>query len=131
MDISELKEEVILLLDSYFNVLVWYGESAYGWKEQNLQEEPEYEYLKEFFAMPLQDASDIMYDRLPISNFYETFKNDGKERYLKSRVNPSKSNKVEDDGHFCSDDAPITLFMDYLVKSVINYNEWVWLVISV
>lgn len=123
LDISELREDVILLLDSYFNVLVWYGESVYGWKEQNLQDEPEYEYLKEFFAMPLQDASDIMYDRLPVSNFYETFKNDGKERYLKSRVNPSKSNKVEDDGHFCSDDAPITLFMDYLVKSVINYNE--------
>lgn len=80
--------------------------------------------------MPMQDASDIMYDRLPVSNFYETFKNDGKERYLKSKVNPSKSNKVEDDGHFVSDDAPITLFMDYLVKSVINYNEWfIWLLI--
>lgn len=44
--------------------------------------------------MPMQDASDIMYDRLPVSNFYQTFKNDGKERYLKSRVNPAKSNKV-------------------------------------
>ncbi len=72
----------------------------------------------------MQDASEIMYDRLPVSNFYETFKNDGKERYLKSRVNPSKSNKIEDDGHFVSDDAPITLFMDFLVRSVINYNEW-------
>ncbi len=56
----------------------------------------------------MQDASDIMYDRLPVSNFYKTFKNDGKERYLKSKVNPAKSNKVEDDGHFVSDDAPIT-----------------------
>jgi hypothetical protein len=52
-----------------------------------------------------------MYDRIPISNFYETFKNDGKERYLKSRVNPSKSNKNEEDGNFVSDDAPISLFM--------------------
>jgi protein transport protein SEC23 len=123
LDINELKEDVILLLDTYFNVLVWYGENAYGWKEQNLQDEPDYEYLKEFFEMPMQDASDIMYDRLPISNFYETFKNDGKERYLKSRVNPNKSRQAEDDGHFVSDDAPITLFMDYLVRSVINYNE--------
>jgi protein transport protein SEC23 len=114
---------VVLLLDSYFNVLVWYGENVYAWKEQNLQEEPDYEYLRDFFAMPMQDASEIMYDRLPVSNFYETFKNDGKERYLKSRVNPSKTNKVEDDGHFVSDDAPITLFMDFLVRSVINYNE--------
>ena len=73
--------------------------------------------------MPMQDASEIMYDRLPVSNFYETFKNDGKERYLISRVNPNTTRQVEDDGHFVSDDAPITLFMDYLVRSVINYNE--------
>jgi protein transport protein SEC23 len=32
LDFSQLKEDVILLLDSYFNVLVWYGESAYQWK---------------------------------------------------------------------------------------------------
>lgn len=37
----------------------------------------------------MRDASEIIYDRLPISNFYETFMNDGKERYLKSRMNPS------------------------------------------
>ena len=73
--------------------------------------------------MPMRDASDIVYDKTAVSNFYETFKNDGKERYLKSRVNPSQPNKVENDGHFVSDDAPITLFMDYLIRSVINYNE--------
>ena len=72
----------------------------------------------------MRDASDIVYDKTAVSNFYETFKNDGKERYLKSRVNPSQPNKVENDGHFVSDDAPITLFMDYLIRSVINYNEW-------
>lgn len=76
-----------------------------------MQEDPEYEYLKDFFSIPLQDASEIMYDRIPSSNFYETFKNDGKERYLKSRVNPSKGKTAENDGHFVSDDAPITLFM--------------------
>lgn len=37
----------------------------------------------------MRDASEIIYDRLPISNYYETWKNDGKERYLKARVNPS------------------------------------------
>lgn len=42
LDFSELKEDVVLLLDSYFNVLVWYGESVYDWKEQGLQEDPEY-----------------------------------------------------------------------------------------
>ena len=72
----------------------------------------------------MNDSREIIYDRLPISNFYETFKNDGKERYLKARVNPSTSpNEVESDGHFVTDDASISLFMDFLVKSVINYTE--------
>lgn len=35
----------------------------------------------------------------------------GKERYLKSRINPSKSENDSGDGHFVSDDAPIKLFM--------------------
>jgi protein transport protein SEC23 len=32
LDVKQLQEDVILLLDSYFNVLVWYGESVYNWK---------------------------------------------------------------------------------------------------
>jgi protein transport protein SEC23 len=64
-----------------------------------------------------------MYDRIPASNFYETWKNDGKERYLKSRVNPSLVEGQNDGGHFVTDDAPIKVFMDFLIKSVINYNE--------
>lgn len=73
----------------------------------------------------MKDASEIMYDRLPISNFYETFKFDGKQRYLKARVNPSKTNnsEMDSDGHFVTDDASINVFMEFLVKSVVNYSE--------
>ena len=73
----------------------------------------------------MQDAQEIMYDRIPCSNFYETWKNDGKgrERYLKSRINPSKTENDSGDGHFVSDDAPIKLFMDFLIKSVVTYND--------
>lgn len=72
----------------------------------------------------MKDASEIMYDRLPISNYYETFKNDGKERYLKARVNPSKtSNQAESDGNFLTDDASISHFMNFLINGVVNYTE--------
>ena len=73
-----MKEDVVLLMDSYFNVIVWNGEHIQGWKEENLNEDPEYEYLTDIFENPMKDASEIIYDRLPVSNFYETFKNDGK-----------------------------------------------------
>jgi hypothetical protein len=73
----------------------------------------------------MDDAREIMYDRVPCSNFYETWKNEpkGKERYLKSRINPSKTENDSGDGHFVSDDAPIKLFMEFLIKSVVSYNE--------
>ncbi len=116
---------MVLLLDSFFNVLIWYGESVQSWREQKLEEDPQYEYLAELFRAPMQDAQEIMYDRIPCSNFYETWKNDGKgkERYLKSRINPSKNENDSGDGHFVSDDAPIKLFMDFLIKSVVTYND--------
>ena len=43
-----------------------------------MNKDPEYEYLTDIFENPMKDASEIIYDRLPVSNFYETYKNDGK-----------------------------------------------------
>ena len=41
-------------------------------------------------------------------------------------MNPSVNpNQVESDGTFVTDDAPINLFMKFLIKSVVNYTEWV------
>ena len=79
--------------------------------------------MTEIFEQPLEDASEIIYDRLPVSNFYETHKNDGKERYLKSRINPPSTNEQPTDGHMVSDDAPVSMFIRFLIKSVVNYND--------
>ena len=42
---------------------------------------------------------------------------------MKSRINPSKNENDSGDGHFVSDDAPIKLFMEFLIKSVVTYND--------
>ena len=39
LDIENMKEDVVLLLDAYFNVLVWYGEHIYQWKKDRLNEQ--------------------------------------------------------------------------------------------
>lgn len=109
-----MKDDAVLLMDSYFTVIIWYGEHIQGWKQQKLNEDPDYAYLNNLFEAPMNDASEIIYDRLPISNFYQTFKNDGKQRYLKARVNPSVGKGIiesETDGNFVTDDAPISKFM--------------------
>jgi protein transport protein SEC23 len=92
LDIENMREDVILLLDAYFTVLVWYGSHIYNWKQEKVYEQEEYNYLTELFTNPIDDSSSVIYDRIPVPSFYETFKGDGKERYLKSRVNPSTIN---------------------------------------
>lgn len=44
-------------MDSYFTVIVWNGEHIQGWKEDRLNEDPEYEYLNDIFEVPMRDAS--------------------------------------------------------------------------
>ena len=36
LDIENMKEDVVLLLDAYFNVLVWYGEYIHQWKKDRV-----------------------------------------------------------------------------------------------
>ena len=40
LDFQEMKDDAVLLMDSYFTVIVWYGEHIQGWKEQKLNEDP-------------------------------------------------------------------------------------------
>lgn len=38
LDEDEMQSNVILLLDSYFNVIEWYGESIQSWWEEKYHE---------------------------------------------------------------------------------------------
>ena len=56
LDIESLKPDVALLLDSYFNVVVWYGENVQKWKEEGYHELPEYAHIKELLDTPFEDV---------------------------------------------------------------------------
>lgn len=65
-----------------------------------------------------------MEDRFPVPVYFETWKGQTKERYLKSRVNPSGQNaQTQDTGHYITDDASLKLFMDYLIKLAVTTSN--------
>jgi protein transport protein SEC23 len=62
-----------------------------------------------------------MEDRFPVPIFFETWPGHTKERYLKSRVNPSGlTTELKDSGHYVTDDASLKLFMDHLIKLAVS-----------
>lgn len=89
LDIESMKPNVILLLDTYFNVCVWLGEHIQQWKVAGYHEQPEYQNLKELLEAPYEDVQLIMEDRFPVPRLIKTYYNHGHDRFLKSRVNPS------------------------------------------
>jgi protein transport protein SEC23 len=38
LDEEEMRDDVILLLDSYFNVIEWYGETVFQWLKEKYHE---------------------------------------------------------------------------------------------
>ena len=56
----------MILVDTYFNVLIWRGSTIHSWIEEGYHEMPEYEHLKNLIDQPQEDADLIVEDRLPV-----------------------------------------------------------------
>lgn len=82
LDTDSMKADVILLLDTYFHVCVWLGDTIKKWKDAGYQDMPEHEGFKALLESPMEDVKLIMEDRLPVPTFYETYPTHTKERYL-------------------------------------------------
>jgi hypothetical protein len=60
LDALAVKPNRILLLDTFFQLVVFHGETIAAWKNQRLQEQTEYEYFAQFLQAPQADATAIM-----------------------------------------------------------------------
>ncbi len=56
---------MILLLDTYFKILIWEGQTIQSWREQGYHEKPEYENVKILMEAPQEDAKNIVEKRFP------------------------------------------------------------------
>lgn len=118
---EEMQDDVILLLDTYFVVLEWYGESIKGWYENKYHEQEGYEHIAELFNSPKVDIDFIMKSRFPVPNYYLVHPYHSKERYLKSRVNPKKA-LGEEHENMLTDDSDLKGFTQHLIRVVVRQS---------
>eukprot|EP01134_Creolimax_fragrantissima_P000713 CFRG0713T1 len=91
LDSSSLGPDRILLLDSFFHILIWHGETVAAWRKAGYQEQPEYENFRMLLEAPVKDAKDIINDRFPVPRFIDTDQGGSQARFLLAKVNPSQS----------------------------------------
>ena len=117
LDLNSLKNDCVLLLDTFFHVVVWHGSDVVKWREDGYQDEEGYENVKQMLEEPQDYAQNILEERIPTPKFVSCDYGSGQERLLKSVVNPSSDskNKLQEEGFF-SDDVDLKIFMESLKK---------------
>merc|ERR1719401_1552350 len=125
LDANSLKPNVILLLDAFFHVVVWRGETIQHWWEAGYQEKEEYANFKALIQNPAEDAKQILANRFPVPKFIQTNAGGSQARFLTSKVNPSNThtNSGFDSGGtsvVITDDVSLKVFMEHLVRLAVQ-----------
>ena len=121
LDLNSLKNDCVLLLDTFFHLVVWHGADVMKWRDEGYQEKEGYENIKQMLDDPQDYANNILEERIPKPRFVTCDAGSGQERLLKCTVNPSSDSKnLHKDEGFFSDDVDLNIFMDSLKKLSVN-----------
>lgn len=91
LDSSSILAERILLMDTFFQIVIYLGETIAQWRKAGYQDMPEYENFKHLLQAPLDDAQEILQARFPMPRYINTEHGGSQARFLLSKVNPSQT----------------------------------------
>lgn len=89
LDTANLQRNCVLLLDTFFRVLIWHGSDIAQWRDAGYQNQPEYANLKALLEDPVKEAQELISERFPTPLLVSCDQDSSKSRYLLARCNPS------------------------------------------
>jgi protein transport protein SEC23 len=124
-DLSCLKKEVILLADTFFNIIIWKGAVIKGWVDEGYHLQPDYSHVAELLKQPEDDFAVISEERIVAPAKIYAHSGSPTERFLKSRLNPESSvgassdgQTAAEEGNFATEDASLSVFMARLLEYI-------------
>ena len=89
IDAESVLIDTILLLDTYFQVVVIYGQTIAAWREQGYREQDEHATFRALLEAPQSDAQLIMDARFPVLRYIVSDQHKSETRFLMAKLNPS------------------------------------------
>jgi len=129
LDTSSIQPDRILLMDTFFQILIYHGETIAQWRKASYQDLPEYENFKQLLQAPVDDAQEILQTRFPMPRYIDTEAGGSQARFLLSKVNPSQTHNnmysygQEGGGHVLTDDVSLQVFMEHLKKLAVSSSS--------
>ncbi|CAM9404050.1 unnamed protein product [Discosporangium mesarthrocarpum] len=119
LDAASVRPDTILLLDTFFHVVIFHGETIGAWREQGYQEHEEHAAFRELLEAPQTDAQHIMQSRCPVPRYIVCDQHKSEARFLISKLNPSVTHNTTDGSAgqpIFTDDVSLRVFMEHLMK---------------
>lgn len=119
LDATSVRPDTILLLDTFFHVIVFHGETIAAWKQQGYQHQEEHAAFRALLEAPQNDAQMIMNNRFPVPRYIVCDQHKSEARFLLSMLNPSvthHSNDANGGQAIFTDDVSLRVFMEHLMK---------------
>uniref|UniRef100_A0A8C6L1M5 Protein transport protein SEC23 n=1 Tax=Nothobranchius furzeri TaxID=105023 RepID=A0A8C6L1M5_NOTFU len=126
LDSSSILPDRILLMDTFFQIVIYHGETVAQWRKAGYQDMPEYENFKHLLQAPVDDAQELLHTRFPMPRYIDTEHGGSQARFLLSKVNPSQTHNnmyawgQESGAPILTDDVSLQVFMDHLKKLAVS-----------
>ncbi|KAL8914008.1 MAG: hypothetical protein Q9171_001259 [Xanthocarpia ochracea] len=127
LDSASIQPTHILLLDTFFQILIFHGETVAEWRKAGYQDQEGYENFKAILEQPREDARELVQDRFPLPRFIICDANGSQARFLLSKLNPSTTHTTSTYGGtsrsaqtIFTDDVSLQTFMDHLMKLAVS-----------
>jgi len=72
LDSSSILPDRILLMDTFYHILIYHGETIAQWVQAGYDNLPEYENFKQLLQAPIGDATEILQNRFPMPRYIVT-----------------------------------------------------------
>jgi len=130
LDTSSIANDRILLMDTFFHVVIFHGETIAAWKKANYQDQEGYESFKQLLDAPINDANELMMTRFPLPRYIVCDAGSSQARFLLSKVNPSVTHNstmghygdggAQNSSPVLTDDVSLQVFMEHLKKLAVS-----------
>jgi protein transport protein SEC23 len=121
---TSVQPDKILLLDTYFRIIIHYGETIANWRKAGYAEDPKHEAFRILLQRPREDAQNIMKSRFPMPRFIECDQHTSQARFLLAAIDPvvthtNIGNTSKGEVVF-TDDVNLKVFMEHLKKLAVQ-----------
>lgn len=133
LDTSSIQPDRILLMDTFFQILIYHGETIAQWRALRYQDMAEYESFAQLLRAPVDDAQEILQSRFPVPRYIDTEHGGSQARFLLSKVNPSQTHNnmyayggampipsADGGAPVLTDDVSLQVFMEHLKKLAVS-----------